>query len=630
MKRVLLVVMPFLPLHRPALGVSTLKAGASAAGWACDVAYFTFDYAALIGVKDYVRLDGGLPTQNLTGEWVFASAAFGPGVATAEEFEAVVVRNTPAGFYDAEFTDRLRVLPAQSLPFIRACADTINLETYDIVGFTSTFQQNCASLALARELKQRDPRVTTLFGGSNADGVMGGEWLQRAPWLDVVVSGEADLVFSELIRRLRVGEPLAGLAGVHVRDAPFVPPVPVESLDALPVPDFTEYFDALRRFPQREALKPELSVETSRGCWWGQKHHCTFCGLNGTSMAYRVKSAERAYEELRTQASTWDITRFFASDNIVHPSYFSTVFPRLIDEGLRLDIQYEMKASLHRTQLRTLKRAGTTWFQPGIESLSTRVLRLMDKGTRAITNIQTLKWAREMHLRVTWNCLCGFPGERAEDYWQMLETMRYLTHLCPPASFAVFRLDRFSPLFDEAAERGLRRVKAGRAYRLCYPFAPEALDRLAYFFECDRPMDADTLTAASEAWKFCNQEWWPNHTLGTLAARVSDAFALIHDTRHGWPVRRELLAGIERAVLLAADSAQSPGAVLQIVRRRSPDLDASASSVQAALDGLVDAGWMYREDDLYLSLTLFSGCEDEELGPPRPAAASPALRLQVV
>ncbi len=217
MRRVLLVVMPFLPLHRPALGVSALKASANSRGLACDIAYFTFDYAALIGLKDYVHLDGGLPTQNLTGEWIFASAAFGAGVAIPEVFERVVLRNSPPGFYDRDFAARLLELPAKSLPFIRACADRIAPATYDIVGFTSTFQQNCASLALAREIKRRDPTVTTLFGGANADGVMGGEWLRQIEWLDVVVSGEADLVFPELVQRLRRGETLTGLPGVCAR-----------------------------------------------------------------------------------------------------------------------------------------------------------------------------------------------------------------------------------------------------------------------------------------------------------------------------------------------------------------------------------------------------------------------------
>jgi ribosomal peptide maturation radical SAM protein 1 len=628
MRRVLLVVMPFLPLHRPALGVSALKACANAHGIACDVAYFTFDYAVRIGLKDYVKLDGGLPTQNLTGEWVFAGAAFGEGAAPPDEFERVVLRNSPPGFYDREFTERLLRLPEQSLPFIRACADKLDLATYDIVGFTSTFQQNCASLALARELKRRNPGVVTVFGGGNADGVMGEEWLRQVAWLDVVVSGEADLVFPEMVDRLRRGELLSGLAGVWVRDAPpAARPVPVQDLDELPIPDFTDYFETLSRFPHRQALKPELSVETSRGCWWGQKHHCTFCGLNGTSMAYRAKSPDRAFDEFRTLASTWRVQRFFASDNIIHPKYFSTVFPRVIEEELNLDIQYEMKSSLRRDQLRTLRQAGTMWFQPGIESLSSRVLQLMDKGVKAITNIQTLKWAREMGFRITWNCLCGFPGERPEDYRGMLETMRYLTHLCPPASFSVFRLDRFSPLFNQAAERGLHGVRAGRAYRLCYPFRPEALDRIAYFFDCVRPIESETLQAINEAWRFCSTGWWPHYKSGTLAARVSDSFALIHDTRYGWPVRRELLIGIDRAVLLAADSVQSRASILEIVCTRHPELDADPESVQQSIDCLCSSGWMLGEGGLYLTLALFSGCEDEELGPPRKSAGAQTRAL---
>ncbi len=124
-----------------------------------------------------------------------------------------------------------------------------------------------------------------------------------------------------------------------------------------------------------------------------------------------------------------------------------------------------------------------------------------------------------MGFRVTWNTLCGFPGERPDDYHQMLATMRYLTHLyCPPASFSVFRLDRFSPLFDQASDRGLRRIRAGRAYHLCYPFDADALDRIAYLFDCDQPIDAETLAAVSDAWKFCNTEWRPHYKSGTLVA----------------------------------------------------------------------------------------------------------------
>src|SRR3712207_7222676 len=39
----------------------------------------------------------------------------------------------------------------------------------DVVGFSSTYQQNAASFALARRLKQRYPAIVTVFGGANLD-----------------------------------------------------------------------------------------------------------------------------------------------------------------------------------------------------------------------------------------------------------------------------------------------------------------------------------------------------------------------------------------------------------------------------------------------------------------------------
>ena len=65
-----------------------------------------------------------------------------------------------------------------------------------------------------------------------------------------------------------------------------------------PYPDHSDF---LRDFSASAAslhLRPELTMETSRGCWWGQKHHCTFCGLNGKGMRYRSKSSTRAFDEI--------------------------------------------------------------------------------------------------------------------------------------------------------------------------------------------------------------------------------------------------------------------------------------------------------------------------------------------
>src|SRR4029077_5489915 len=56
-------------------------------------------------------------------------------------------------------------------------------------------------------------------------------------------------------------------------------------------PQFDEFFERLAKtgFTAEVMREVRLPYETSRGCWWGAKSH-TFCGLNGSTMAFRSKS----------------------------------------------------------------------------------------------------------------------------------------------------------------------------------------------------------------------------------------------------------------------------------------------------------------------------------------------------
>ena len=70
-----------------------------------------------------------------------------------------------------------------------------------------------------------------------------------------------------------------------------------------------------------------------------------------------------------------------------------------------------------------LARAGVRSIQPGIESFSDSVLRLMRKGVTGLQNVQLLKWCRELGLRPYWNLLWGFPGEDPQEYARMAERL---------------------------------------------------------------------------------------------------------------------------------------------------------------------------------------------------------------
>jgi hypothetical protein len=121
-----------------------------------------------------------------------------------------------------------------------------------------------------------------------------------------------------------------------------------------------------------------------------------------------------------------------AVDNILDMHYFDEVLPAL--EGRGLHFFYEVKSNLTRRQVEQLARSGVYRIQPGIESMSDHVLKLMRKGTTALRNVQLLKWCREYGVAVDYNILYGFPGETADDYQQMLDLLRSIAFLGGPSA----------------------------------------------------------------------------------------------------------------------------------------------------------------------------------------------------
>ncbi|KAK0348056.1 hypothetical protein LTR94_038722, partial [Friedmanniomyces endolithicus] len=64
---------------------------------------------------------------------------------------------------------------------------------------------------------------------------------------------------------------------------------------------------------------------------------------------------------------------------------------RLAQTSPRLRLMGEIKANQSDERLGRFAAAGFVELQPGIESFSSEVLKLMDKGVRGIHNVLTLK-----------------------------------------------------------------------------------------------------------------------------------------------------------------------------------------------------------------------------------------------
>jgi ribosomal peptide maturation radical SAM protein 1 len=480
---------------------------------------------------------------------------------------------------------------------------------YRVVGFTSTFQQNAASFALARRLKSAYPRVVTLFGGANFDGPMGAALMEAVPAIDLAISGEADRAFPAVLQRLcHGGDPLTvpGVIGrVDGRVVPGPPGIPLDDLDALPIPDYSEFFEraeSLGLLPRSSARAVDIPFESSRGCWWGEKATCRFCGLNGSTMTYRAKSPQRVLNELETLALRHRSLAFNASDNILDVEYLRTVMAPLAASDSNYWIFYEVKANLGRHDVHLLQRAGVAALQPGIESLSTHILRLMQKGTTAIQNVNLLRWAQYYGIATHWNILLGFPGETEADYEQQTRLAGQLVHLGAPGGFVRIGLERFSPYFENP---DVFRVRGGGArpeagYTHTYPASVD-LDRAAYHFAGE--LEGSLTDEAYEPLLRVVRAWhdrWHQGQPPSLTFWWSPGQLHVEDRRNA------LTAGTYQfedpfAAMYVACSDQPVNA--SVVRSRLR-LDASDFDVEAALDEFCRCGLMMRDGANFLALAL--------------------------
>jgi ribosomal peptide maturation radical SAM protein 1 len=598
--------MPFMDADRPSIQLGLLTSIANMHGFPTRAVHANLEFAAQLGVDDYRKLAEHRGC--MIGDWLFSVEAFGDAAPD------------PDGTFLDEFADALKYLgPSQSAveawllavrtqyvpKYLDAMLNLIDWQHTDVVGFSSSFQQNAASFALARRLKARHPRLVTVFGGANFDGSMGVELVRSIDCIDIAVVGEADEAFPRLLSALSTGDDPGAVPGVVSRlsgNLIVTPPAPVGGLDGSPVPDYDDYFDRAKRLGLMSGgarRRTWIPLETSRGCWWGAKHHCVFCGLNGRTMQFRAKSANRVLEELATLAHKSGSFRFECVDNILDLRYLFELFPAIIERGVDYQFFYEVKSNLTRAQLRLLARAGVTHIQPGLESLSTAVLGHMRKGVTAAQNVNLLRWARYYGIKLAWNVLWGIPGETVEDYARQSALVPHLTHLQPPDTEGRIWLERFSPVFNELPDDRFRFKTPERSYNYVYPAGID-LTKVAYFFdyELDDALPDHTYEDLYQAIQQWRQAW--RDTQPELTYWFAPGLLQIYDGR--WPGQKRSYTFRGEAADVYCACSERPRSVAAV--RDELGLDIGAREVRKLIDEFERLGLMMLDGEHALALAL--------------------------
>jgi ribosomal peptide maturation radical SAM protein 1 len=502
----LLVLPPFAGMERPSLGLHVLKAVAEKAGLKVDIFNANIHFSSVFGENNYTSVCYA-PTGDLSGEKVFAPIAF-PDVRPQVSPDVLQIAE---GWVDAT-------------------AQFIASLNYPVIGCNTMFEQLACSVALLSRVKRYDSSKVTIIGGAQCEGEMAEGILSLKKQIDFVFSGESEKSFVHFLSQ----------PGEYLRHSSrIVAGEPLKEMEDLPPSEYSSYFEQFRLMcPDSDISKGNLHWlphEGSRGCWWGQKHHCTFCGINGMGMSYRMKSPMKLMKEIEHQFAQNGCRNLLMVDNIMPHDYFDTLLPELAAKDLGLRIFYEQKANLTASRMHKISAAGINIIQPGIESLSDDLLVLMKKGVKSWQNIAALRFARIYDVYVNWNLLHSFPGDRKAHYAAIERLIPLLHHLCPPSGLNQLSIDRFSPYFDHREKYGISNVRPMAAYYDIFPAASD-IPKLAYHFHGNYDSDALNDKATLETLAKLVDDWissWEDSPAPPVLnlAQLNDGLFLLTDTR---------------------------------------------------------------------------------------------------
>jgi len=287
----------------------------------------------------------------------------------------------------------------------------------DIYSFSVTITNLPYALELAYRLK-KELNCKIVMGGPGVT-TLEKDLLKEFYFIDVISTGEGDLTYPELIKRIQTGKSLEDIDGLTYRnsDSEIISnPVgePIQNLDELPIPAYEKYFPILEKVHEETGLEITFPLDIGRGCY-GQ---CTFC----TTACYfdrdvRYKSADRIVDEIDDLHSRFGVKHFDIQHDcfVWNKKKVHEVASLLKTKPNNYSFSVSARADLLDEKVKAdLKDMNVQTIKVGIETGSNRMQKLLKKHLDVPKSIQTIKDSKEeFDFRV--NFIIGFPEEKVED-----------------------------------------------------------------------------------------------------------------------------------------------------------------------------------------------------------------------
>ncbi|MBP1618947.1 MAG: radical domain protein [Bacteroidetes bacterium] len=426
--RILLNCFPPLEVSMPDLGLSVLKQYLSQRDVDCDILYWNillYDYS-----KEIVPINTSSDTST-----IFMPYLFYLNNGFSEEMRLLLQTKNPSWtLLDANYYERYVSNTSDKIrKFINNVISEKKIDTYDVIGISYKFSQWISALVFIRELKKRNSNIKIVIGGipSKIEALKFVETFYKD--IDFAIWGEGEASLYKLIQFLQQSNNSSAKLPINIHSLVYKNQqseviantcLPVYS--EMVIPDYTDFVNQYNI----ENIRPILNIENSRGCYWNK---CTFCYLN-EGYKFRRKTNKQVLESIHDIVDKYKIGQLFFNDNDLcggNMEQFESLLDLLIIYNKNSNVSFIVgefnSKKLNKNIIEKISLAGFKMIQIGVEALSDKKLKKIEKHASFINHLLSFKFCYKYGLVVTGsNLITGFPDDDIQDVIDAVKNLHYL------------------------------------------------------------------------------------------------------------------------------------------------------------------------------------------------------------
>jgi radical SAM superfamily enzyme YgiQ (UPF0313 family) len=312
----------------------------------------------------------------------------------------------------------------------------------------------------ASELVKRHSDVPVVWGGVHPS-LLPRQTLEN-PCIDIVVEGEGEETFLELVKTLGQHRSLSHVGGIWYKEGGQIkqnPSRPFIDLNQQPPLDYNlvDLKDYVASVSGRHALR----FETSRGC----PFTCTFCYNNsfnhrqwrGLTVAQTLDRMKRVINEFGVKTFQFNDDNFFTDADRAYRILEGIVREKLDISWGKGDIRLDLLSQMDDDFLNLMERSGCISLVIGVESGSQRMADFLRKDIDVTRAFAVNRRLARYGIQPRYLFMIGSPGENEKDLAETASMMLQLVKENPKAGLGVQIFVPYpgTELFDIAVKEGL-------------------------------------------------------------------------------------------------------------------------------------------------------------------------------